>query len=63
MLEKIKNFYMAHGQLTMALLGSTLASLSLADPTLIADVLGPRGPSLLTLAASLVVGWRAILAK
>lgn len=61
--EALKTFYLKHGQKTMALLGATLSSLSLADPTLITDVLGPKGPAYLTLAASLVVGWRAILAK
>lgn len=61
--EYAKAFYLKHGQKSMALIGATLSSLSLADPTLITDVLGPKGPAYLTLAASLVVGWRAILAK
>lgn len=61
--EDLKTFYLKHGQKTMALLGATLSTLSLADPTIIPDFLGPKGSSYLTLAASLVVGWRAVLAK
>lgn len=61
--EALKAFYLAHGQKSAALLGATLASLSLADPTIITDILGPKGPAYLTLAASVVVGWRAALAK
>ncbi len=61
--DALKAFYLQHGQTTMALLGATLSALSLADPTIITSLLGPKGPAYLTLAASLVVGWRAILAK